>query len=61
MSEAMAQSAEALRFDSTGKAASIRYTIVRDEGDGPKEIPADEYAELKPGDVIKVASELVMQ
>lgn len=61
MSEALAQSAEALRFDSTGKPASIRYTIVRDEGDGPKEIPADDYAQLKPGDVVKVTSELVMQ
>src|SRR5690606_22590288 len=42
MSEAVAQSAEALKFDSTGKAASIKYTVVRDEGDGPKEVAVDE-------------------
>ena len=61
MSEAVAQSAEALRFDSTGKAASIKYTVVRDEGDGPKEIAVDETTALKPGDVVKVTSELLMQ
>lgn len=61
MSEALAQSAEALRFDASGKAASIKYSVVRDEGDGPKEIAVDETTSLRPGDVVKVASELLMQ
>lgn len=59
MSEAMAQSTEALKFDATK--ATIKYVVVRDEGDGPKEIPVDESTPLKPGDVVKVASELLMQ
>ena len=61
MSEALAQSAEALRFDPSGKAASIKYVVVRDEGDGPKEVVVDEHAQLRPGDVVKVSSELLMQ
>src|SRR5690606_11281480 len=61
MSEALAQSAEALKFDASGKAAAIRYTVVRDEGDGPKEIPVEESTLLLPGDVVKVTSELLMQ
>jgi Periplasmic protein involved in polysaccharide export len=61
MSEALAQSAEALRFDASGKAASIKYVIVRDEGDGTKEIAADEATPLRPGDVVKVTSELLLQ
>lgn len=61
MSEALAQSAEALKFDASGKAAAIRYTVVRDEGDGPKEIPVEESTLLMPGDVVKVTSELLMQ
>jgi exopolysaccharide production protein ExoF len=61
MSEALAQSAEALRFDASGKAASIKYSVVRDEGDGPKEIAVNESTTLKPGDVVKVTSELLMQ
>lgn len=61
VAEALAQSAEALKFDPNGTAASIRYSIVRDEGAGPKEIAADETMKLQPGDVIKVTSELLMQ
>ncbi|AYD02487.1 polysaccharide biosynthesis/export family protein [Neorhizobium sp. NCHU2750] len=61
MSEALAQSAEALKFDPSAKDASIKYMIVRDTGDGPKQIPVDENAMLRPGDVIKVSSELLMQ
>lgn len=61
MGEAMAQSAEALKFDPTGRATNIKYTIVRDQGEGPKEIAADETTSVLPGDVIKVTSELLMQ
>ena len=61
MSEALAQSAEALKFDASGKAASISYTVVRDEGDGPKEVAVNESTPLRPGDVVKVTSELLMQ
>ena len=61
MSEALAQSAEALRFDPSGKSASIGYVIVREEGGKPKEIKVDETTALQPGDVIKVSSEILMQ
>jgi polysaccharide biosynthesis/export protein ExoF len=61
VAEALAQSAEALKLDPHGTAANIRYSIVRDEGAGPKEIAADETMKLQPGDVIKVTSELLMQ
>lgn len=61
MAEALAQSAEALKFDPSGGSATIRYAIVRDDGNGPKEIAADETSRLEPGDVIKVTSELLMQ
>ncbi|MFK0385630.1 polysaccharide biosynthesis/export family protein [Agrobacterium sp. NPDC090273] len=61
MSEALAQSAEAIKFDPSGKAANITYVIVRDEGGKPKELKVDENAMLQPGDVIKVASEILMQ
>ncbi len=61
MAEALAQSAEALRFDPSGRSMSIRYTIVRDDGNGPKEIAANEATQLQPGDVIKATSELLMQ
>lgn len=61
MSEALAQSAEALKFDPTGKAATIRYIVVRDQGEGPKEVMVGENDRLLPGDVIKVSSELLMQ
>lgn len=61
MAEALAQSAEAIKFDPSGRAASIRYSVVRDDGKGPKEIPADEMTKLQPGDVIRVTSELLMQ
>lgn len=59
MSEALAQSAEALKFDATK--ATIQYVVIRDEGDGPRELPVDESAVLKPGDVVKVASEVLVQ
>ncbi len=59
MSEALAQSAEALKFDATK--ATIKYVVVRDEGEGPKEVPVEETTPVKPGDVVKVASELLMQ
>ncbi|KGD96351.1 polysaccharide biosynthesis/export family protein [Rhizobium sp. YS-1r] len=61
MSEALAQSAEALKFDPTGKAATIKYVVVRDQGEGPKEVMVGENDRLLPGDVIKVSSELLMQ
>jgi exopolysaccharide production protein ExoF len=61
MSEALAQSAEALKFDPAGHSATIKYLVVRDEGQGPKEMTVGENDRLLPGDVIKVSSELLMQ
>jgi exopolysaccharide production protein ExoF len=61
MSEALAQSAEALKFDPNSASATIKYAVVRDEGQGPKEISVDENTTLQPGDVVKVTSELLMQ
>src|SRR5690606_8676768 len=61
MSEDLSQSAEPLRFDTSGKAASTEYTVVRDDGAGPKEIPVSETTALKPGDVVRVTSELLLQ
>ena len=61
MSEALAQSAEALKFDPSAKDATIKYVVVRDDGKGPKEIVVGENDRLLPGDVIKVTSELLMQ
>ncbi|MBP1852947.1 polysaccharide biosynthesis/export family protein [Rhizobium halophytocola] len=61
MSEALAQSAEAAKFDPSGKPTSVKYTIVRDDGDGAKEIPVDETVKLEPGDVVKVMSQLLME
>lgn len=61
MGEAMAQSAEALKFDPTGRSTNIKYSIIRDDGNGPKEIAANETTAVQPGDVIKVTSELLMQ
>jgi exopolysaccharide production protein ExoF len=61
ISEAVAQSAEALKFDPSGKSSTIKYTVVRDEGQGPKEVAVDENTQLLPGDVVKVTSELLMQ
>lgn len=61
MSEAVAQSAEALKFDPAGKSATIKYTVVRDDGRGPKEVVVGENDKLLPGDVIKVTAELLMQ
>jgi exopolysaccharide production protein ExoF len=61
MSEALTQSAEALQFDPSRKSATIKYTVVRDDGQGAKEVAVDENTALLPGDVIKVTSELLMQ
>jgi exopolysaccharide production protein ExoF len=61
MSEAVAQSAEALKFDPSGKSATIKYTVVRDDGQGPKEVVVGENDKLLPGDVVKVTAELLMQ
>ncbi len=61
MSEALAQSAEALRFDPSGKSASISYVVVREESGQSKEIKVEENTALQPGDVVKVASEVLMQ
>jgi len=61
MSEALAQSAEALRFDPSGKSASISYVVVREDKGKSKEIKVDETTALEPGDVIKVSSEVLMQ
>ncbi len=61
MSEALAQSAEALRFDPSGKSASISYVVVREDNGQSKEIKVDETTALQPGDVIKVSSEVLMQ
>ncbi|MEJ8307652.1 polysaccharide biosynthesis/export family protein [Agrobacterium larrymoorei] len=61
MSEALAQSAEALRFDPSGKSASISYVVVRENDGQSKEIQVDETTALQPGDVIKVSSEVLMQ
>ncbi len=61
IAEAVAQSAEALKFDPSGKSSTIKYTVVRDEGQGPKEVSVDENTQLLPGDVVKVTSELLMQ
>jgi polysaccharide biosynthesis/export protein ExoF len=61
MQEALAQSAEALKLDPSNEDATIKYVVVRDEGDGPKQLTVDENTRLRPGDVIKVSSELLMQ
>ncbi|MDO1584172.1 polysaccharide biosynthesis/export family protein [Rhizobium oryzicola] len=61
VAEALAQSAEALKFDPSGKSATIHYSIVRDEGQGSKEIEANEATLVRPGDVVKVSSQLLMQ
>lgn len=61
MSEALAQSAEAIRFDPSGKSATVTYVIVRQEDGKAKEIKADETTAILPGDVIKVSSEVLMQ
>ena len=61
MSEALAQSAEAIRFDPSGKSATITYLVVREENGKPKEVKVEENTLLQPGDVIKVSSEILMQ
>ncbi len=61
MQEALAQSAEAIKLDPNSEDATIKYVVVRDAGDGPKQLTVDENTPLRPGDVIKVSSELLMQ
>jgi polysaccharide biosynthesis/export protein ExoF len=61
MQEALAQSAEAIKLDPNNEDAIIKYVVVRDTGDGPKPVTVDENAVLRPGDVVKVSSELLMQ
>ncbi|WP_165217345.1 polysaccharide biosynthesis/export family protein [Affinirhizobium pseudoryzae] len=61
MAEALTKSAEALRFDPAGRAVSIRYSIIRETADGPKEIAADEATRLQPGDVVRARSEMLVQ
>ncbi|WP_337267689.1 polysaccharide biosynthesis/export family protein [Oryzifoliimicrobium ureilyticus] len=61
MSEALAQSVEAARFDPKGGAPTISYAIVRDVDGQQKEIAAQENTPLQPGDIIKVKAELLMQ
>ncbi|KAA3515969.1 polysaccharide biosynthesis/export family protein [Agrobacterium rosae] len=61
ISEALAQSAEAIRFDPSGKSATITYVIVREQDGTSKEIKADETTSIQPGDVIKVSSDVLMQ
>lgn len=61
MAEALTKSAEALRFDPAGRAISIRYSIIRETAEGPKEIAADETTRLQPGDVVRARSEMLVQ
>ena len=61
MSEAASQSADAARFDPSGNATSVRYTIVRQDKTGAKEIEVNEAGQLNPGDVIKVTAVPLVQ
>lgn len=61
MSEALTKSAESLRFDPAGRAVSIRYSIIRETAEGPKELAADEATRLQPGDVVRARSEMLVQ
>jgi exopolysaccharide production protein ExoF len=61
MSEALTQSTDAARFDSSTGAASIAYSIIRDVDGAPKEIPVQENTALQPGDLIKVTAGLAMR
>ena len=61
MSEALTQSTDAARFDSSTGAASIAYSIIRDVDGTPKEIPVQENTALQPGDLIKVTAGLAMR
>lgn len=52
MTEAMSRDPQAAL--STGAAAAVSFSIVREEGDKTTEIAADENTPVRPGDVIKV-------
>jgi exopolysaccharide production protein ExoF len=52
MAEAMARDPQAAL--STGAAAAVSFSIVREEGDKTTEMAADENTPVRPGDVIKV-------
>ena len=61
MAEALTQSTDAARFDTSTGAASIAYSIVRDVDGKAKEIPVQENTALQPGDLIKVTAGLAMR
>ncbi|WP_280523756.1 polysaccharide biosynthesis/export family protein [Rhizobium sullae] len=60
MSEALAQSNDAARFDPQN-AASISYSIVREVDGLSKEIPVQENTALQPGDLIRVTAGVAMR
>jgi exopolysaccharide production protein ExoF len=60
MSEALAQSNDAARFD-PDNSASIGYSIVREVDGHSKEIPVQENTALQPGDLIKVTAGVAMR
>jgi exopolysaccharide production protein ExoF len=60
MSEALAQSNDAARFDPQNS-ASISYSIVREVEGLSKEVPVQENTALQPGDLIKVTAGVAMR
>jgi exopolysaccharide production protein ExoF len=60
MSEALAQSNDASRFDPQN-AASISYSIVREIDGQSKEVPVTENSTLQPGDLIRVTAGVAMR
>lgn len=60
MSEALAQSSDAARFDPENT-ANINYSIVREVDGQSKEIPVQENMALEPGDLIKVSATAAIQ
>ena len=60
MSEALAQSSDAARYDPEN-AASIGYSIVREVDGQSKELPVQENTALQPGDLIKVTAGVAMR
>ncbi|MFA1621751.1 polysaccharide biosynthesis/export family protein [Rhizobium mongolense] len=60
MSEALAQSNDAARFDPQN-AASISYSIVREVDGQSKEVPVTENSTLQPGDLIRVTAGVAMR
>lgn len=60
MSEALAQSNDAARFDPQN-AASISYSIVREVDGQSKELPVTENSTLQPGDLIRVTAGVAMR